>query len=119
MSEYSLLADLPSRCAQEGEPGVRLLLSSDGGVLLLRGVERQLGLAARLAGCIRNKRNRQSILHGRMMGAMIDQFCASYRRTPASIILDIDDTFDAVHGHQQQSLFNAHCDELLSADPHL
>jgi hypothetical protein len=26
-------------------------------------------------------------------------------------VLDIDDTFDAVHGHQQLALFNAHCDE--------
>ena len=30
------------------------------------------------------------------MRAMMDQFCASCRRPPASIILDIDDTFDAV-----------------------
>jgi len=47
----------------------------------------------------------------RLMAAMIDQFCASYRRAPSSIVLDIDDTFDAVHGHQQLSLFNAHYDE--------
>jgi hypothetical protein len=47
----------------------------------------------------------------RLMGAMIDQFCASYRRPPSSIVLDIDDTFDAVHGRQQMSLFNAHYDE--------
>ncbi len=45
------------------------------------------------------------------MRALVDQFCASYRRAPASIILDIDDTFDAVHGRQQLSLFNAHYDE--------
>src|SRR5579864_9317390 len=47
----------------------------------------------------------------RAMAAMVDQFCSSYRRAPASITLDIDDTFDAVHGHQQWSLFNAHYDE--------
>ncbi len=47
---------------------------------------------------------------GRMMLAMIDQFCSSYSRAPKSIILDIDDTFDAVHGNQQLSLFNAHYD---------
>ena len=46
-----------------------------------------------------------------MMGAMVDLFCASWKRAPASIILDIDDTFDAVHGEQQLSLFNAHYDE--------
>ena len=39
------------------------MLSSNGGVLLLRGVERRLGLAARLAGCIRDRRNPESILH--------------------------------------------------------
>lgn len=30
---------------------------------------------------------------------------------PGSIVLDIDDTLDTVHGHQQLSLFNAHYDE--------
>jgi hypothetical protein len=47
----------------------------------------------------------------RMIAAMVDQFCDSYGGAPASITLDIDDTFDAVHGHQQLSLFNAHYDE--------
>ncbi len=47
----------------------------------------------------------------RMMGAMIDLFCASYRRPPGAIVLDIDDTLDRVHGRQQLSLFNAHYDE--------
>src|SRR6202035_3649248 len=32
----------------------------------------------------------------RLMRALVDQFCASYSRAPVSIILDIDDTFDAV-----------------------
>src|SRR6266436_5793540 len=151
------------------------MLSSNGGVLLLRGVERRLGLAARLSGCLKDRRNPESILHSveemlrlrmfaiaagyedaddcdalrhdpifkmalgrppetgaalcsqptmsrlenapsrieiaRLMAAMIDQFCESYRRVPAAITLDIDDTFDAVHGRQQLSLFNAHYDE--------
>ena len=42
---------------------------------------------------------------------MVEQWIASYEREPASIILDIDDTCDVVHGHQQLSLFNAHYDE--------
>ena len=151
------------------------MLSSDAGVLVLRDVEKRLGLAARLAGCILDRRNGARIDHtieemlrlrmfaiaagyedandcatlrhdpvfkmavgrapqtgaplcsqptlsrlenapsrvelARLMAAMIDQFCASYRRAPSSIVLDIDDTFDAVHGHQQLSLFNAHYDE--------
>ena len=150
-------------------------LSSDAGVLLLRGVEKKLGLAGRLASCLRDRpQSRPDRAHGRgdapasdvcdrgglrgrrrlrfaearsdlqdgggpaaesgeplcsqptmsrlenapskieiarMMAAMVDQFCDSYRRAPASITLDIDDTFDAVHGHQQLSLFNAHYDE--------
>lgn len=150
-------------------------LSSDAGVLLLRGMERKLGLADRLACCIREWRKPERIEHGlaemlrlrmfaiasgyedaddcdflrhdpifkmavgrlpesgdplcsqptmsrlenapskgeiaRLMAAMVEQFCESYRRAPAFIALDIDDTFDAVHGHQQLSLFNAHYDE--------
>ncbi len=30
---------------------------------------------------------------------------------PASVILDIDDTCDVLHGYQQLPLFNAHYDE--------
>ena len=33
-----------------------------------------------------------------------------FARAPAAITLDIDDTCDPVHGHQQLSLFNAHYD---------
>ena len=64
----------------------------------------------------------------RMTYAMIDTYCASYKRTPRAVTLDIDDTLDVVHGeagqgssgeadgiarrgHQQLSLFNAHYDE--------
>lgn len=149
-------------------------LSSDGGVLLLRGIDKQLGLGDRLAACIREWRKPGCIVHrldemirlrvfaiaagyadgddcdwlrhdpifkmavghapqsgaplcsqptmsrlenapsrielARMMAAMVELFCDSYRRAPASITLDIDDTFDAVHGNQQLSLFNAHYD---------
>jgi hypothetical protein len=47
----------------------------------------------------------------RMTYAMVDIYCASYVRPPAAVTLDIDDTVDVVHGHQQLSLFNAHYDE--------
>ena len=151
------------------------MLSSDAGVLLLRKVERRLGIAARLTSCLKDRRDPDLIEHtveemlrlrmlaiaagyedaddcdslrydpvfkmavgrlpesgeplcsqptmsrlenapskieiARMMAAMVDQFCDSYSRAPASIMLDIDDTFDAVHGNQQLSLFNAHYDE--------
>jgi hypothetical protein len=177
MSEDTLLPfDLPSVAGKKlsvGFDGGQL--SSDAGVLLLRGVEKKLGLAGRLASCIRDRRKPERVEHSfeemlrlrmfaiaagyedandcdalrhdpifkmavghapesgealcsqptmsrlenapsrieivRLMAAMVDQFCADYRRAPCTITLDIDDTFDAVHGRQQLSLFNAHYDE--------
>ena len=47
----------------------------------------------------------------RMTYAMVDLYCASYARPPRAVTLDIDDTVDVVHGHQQLSLFNGHYDE--------
>lgn len=38
----------------------------------------------------------------------IDHFCASYETPPGSIVLDVDDTDDLVHGGQQLALFNTH-----------
>ena len=51
----------------------------------------------------------------RMGLTMIDLFCDSFERVPQRIVLDIDDTPDAVHGGQQLALFNAHYDEYLAA----
>jgi len=47
----------------------------------------------------------------RMGRAMVRFYCLSFARVPGQIVLDIDDTFDAVHGHQQLRLFNAYYDE--------
>ncbi len=47
----------------------------------------------------------------RLSYALVDLYCASYRCPPAAVTLDIDDTVDVVHGHQQLALFNAHYDE--------
>ena len=47
----------------------------------------------------------------RMGRAMVAQYCTSFRQVPRRIVLDIDDTFDAVHGGQQLRLFNAYYDE--------
>jgi len=47
----------------------------------------------------------------RLSYAMVDIYCASYLHPPHAVTLDIDDTVDVVHGHQQLSLFNAHYDE--------
>lgn len=47
----------------------------------------------------------------RMSRGMVDFWCQSHPHPPKGIVLDIDDTADTVHGHQQMSLFNAHYDE--------
>jgi len=47
----------------------------------------------------------------RVARAMVHFYCQSFARVPRRIVLDIDDTFDAVHGHQQLRLFNAYYDE--------
>ena len=55
----------------------------------------------------------------RMSWGMVDLWCKSHARAPKSITLDIDDTADTVHGHQQMSLFNAHHDERVFMPIHL
>lgn len=47
----------------------------------------------------------------RLTYALVDAWMDSYPREPDAVTLDIDDTCDDVHGHQQLSLFNAHYDE--------
>jgi hypothetical protein len=47
----------------------------------------------------------------RLARALADLYCSSFRQVPKRIVLDVDDTFDAVHGGQQLRLFNAHYDE--------
>jgi len=44
----------------------------------------------------------------RMMGVMVDLYCASYPAPPDVVTLDIDETVDVVHGGQQLSLWNGH-----------
>src|SRR5260370_38036268 len=65
MSEDALLPfDLPSVARKKVSVGFDGgQLSSDAGVLVLRGVEKKLGLAARLASCLRDRRNPERIVH--------------------------------------------------------
>ena len=149
-------------------------ISSDGGLVLLRGAERRLRLAETLAGCIRDWRDPARTVHtlpamlrfrmfaiacgyedaddcdalrgdplfklavdrapesgrdlcsqptmsrlenapslsevGRLTAALVDIFCRSFPTPPAAIVLDIDETCDAVHGQQQLSLFHGFYD---------
>jgi len=155
-------------------------LSSEGGLLVLREVERRLGLADRLATCLKDPRAPEKVVHRlteiirfrmlmiaagyedgndadtlrrdsmfklaldrlpsdeelcsqsvlgldpgisrlenlpdvrallRLGRALVEQYCASFRQVPKRIVLDIDDTFDRVHGGQQLRLFNAFHDD--------
>jgi hypothetical protein len=149
-------------------------LSSEGGLLALREIERRLGVGDRLAGCLKDPRAPERVGHRlaeiirfrmlmiaagyedgndadalrrdpmfklaldrlpsddelcsqstisrlenlpdvrallRLGRALIEQYCASFRQVPKRIILDIDDTFDRVHGEQQLRLFNAYHDD--------
>jgi Transposase DDE domain group 1 len=158
-------------------------ISSDGGVLLLAGAEKRLGLIDRLATLIPDDRDAALITHSmadilrervfaiacgypdgndlddlrkdpafkmacgrlpesgidlasqptisrlenapdqrtliRLSRGMVDLWCESHWKAPKSIILDIDDTADTVHGHQQLSLFNAHYDERCFSPIHI
>jgi hypothetical protein len=47
----------------------------------------------------------------RLGRALVEQYCGSFRAVPKRIVLDIDDTFDRVHGGQQLRLFNAYYDD--------
>src|SRR6266480_4134286 len=58
---------------------------------------------------LENLPDRRALL--RLGRALIEQYCASFRRAPKRIVLDIDDTFDRVHGGQQLRLFNAYYDD--------
>jgi hypothetical protein len=55
----------------------------------------------------------------RMAQALFDTFAASYEQAPKSILLDIDDTADEVHGAQQQSLFNGYYDQYCYLPLHI
>ena len=44
----------------------------------------------------------------RMQHELIRVYCNSFKRAPATMVLDIDETFDEFHGGQQMSLFNTY-----------
>ena len=149
-------------------------LSSEGGLLALREIERRLAIADRFAACLKDPRMPEKVVHRvaeiirfrmlmivagyedgndadtlrrdpmfklaldrlpsgddlcsqstisrlenlpdrrallRLGRSLVDQYCGSFRTVPKRIVLDIDDTFDRVHGGQQLRLFNAYHDD--------
>jgi hypothetical protein len=55
----------------------------------------------------------------RLVGVMVDLYCASYETPPEAVTLDIDDTVDVVHGHQQLSLGNLRLPRPFATGTHL
>jgi hypothetical protein len=149
-------------------------LSSEGGLLALREIERRLAIADRFAACLKDPRMAEKVVHRlaeiirfrmlmiaagyedgndadtlrrdpmfklaldrlpsgedlcsqstisrlenlpdlrallRLGRALVEQYCGSFRAVPKRIVLDVDDTFDRVHGSQQLRLFNAYHDD--------
>ena len=50
---------------------------------------------------------------------LVELFIASYKTPPEAIILDLDDTADETHGHQQLALFNAYYDSYCYQPIHI
>jgi len=55
---------------------------------------------------LENKVTRKELV--RIAYAFVENFIASYEEEPDVIVLDFDDTDDAVHGRQQMALFNSY-----------
>ena len=75
-------------------------LSSDGGVLLLRGIEKRLGLATRLAGCLTDARDPASTTHSYadMIGARLFAIACGYEDCDDLDVLRFDPAFKLACG---------------------
>src|SRR5256885_6240391 len=107
MSEDSLLPfELPSVARKKlsvGFDGGQL--SPDAGVLVLRGVEKKLGLAARLASCIRDRRKRERIEHSfeEMLRLRMFAIAAGSEEANDCDALRHDPVFKMAVGHAPES----------------
>ncbi len=75
-------------------------LSSDGGVLVLRGIEKHLGLAARLAGCLVDSRDPANTIHtyADMIGARMFAIACGYEDCDDLDVLRFDPAFKLACG---------------------
>src|SRR6266481_1670050 len=107
MSENTLLPfDLPSIARKKVSVGFDGgQLSSDAGVLVLRGVEKKLGLAARLASCIRDRRKPERIEHPleEMLQLRMFAIAAGYEDADDCDWLRYDPIFKMAVGHAPES----------------
>ncbi len=75
-------------------------LSSDGGVLVLREIEKRLGLAARLASCLADRREPASTIHSyaEMIGARLFAIACGYEDCDDLDLLRFDPAFKLACG---------------------
>ena len=80
-------------------------LSSDGGVLVLREIEKRLGLAARLAGCLSDARDPASTTHSYadMIGARMFAIACGYEDCDDLEVLRFDPAFKLACGRLPES----------------
>jgi hypothetical protein len=57
---------------------------------------------------LENRVDRKSLV--RLAGVLVDQFIASHREPPESLILDLDATDDPIHGRQERRFFHGYYD---------
>src|SRR4051794_5422094 len=107
MSEDSLLPfEFPSVAHKKVSVGFDGgQLSSDAGVLVLRGVEKKLGLAVRLASCIRDRRKPERIEHSfeEMLRLRMFAIAAGYEDANDCDALRHDPVFKMAGGHAPES----------------
>lgn len=80
-------------------------LSSDGGVLMLRGIEKRLGLAVRLAGCLADARDPSRTTHSYadMIGARLFAIACGYEDCDDLDVLRFDPAFKLACGRLPES----------------
>ena len=81
------------------------LISSDGGLVLLREAERRLGLAETLAGCIRDRRNQAQVVHAlpAMLRFRMFAIACGYEDADDCDALRADPLFKVASGKAPQS----------------
>ena len=81
------------------------LISSDGGLVLLRETERRLGLADTLAGCIRDRRNQAQVVHtlAAMLRFRMLAIACGYEDADDCDALRTDPLFKLAVGHAPES----------------
>ena len=91
-------------------------LSSDGGVLVLRGIEERLGLAARLAGCLTDARDPASTTHSYadMIRARLFAIACGYEDCDDLDVLRFDPAFKLACGRLSETGYDLMSQPTLS-----